>query len=39
MKPSTHDRIGVIGAGLGGLAAACTLAARGHKVVLFERNE
>ena len=39
MKPSTHDRIGVIGAGLGGLAAACTLAARGYKVVLFERNE
>jgi len=33
------QRIGVIGGGLGGLAAACTLAARGHKVVLFERNE
>ena len=32
------DRIGVIGGGLGGLAAACTLAARGHKVVLFEKN-
>jgi phytoene desaturase len=31
--------IGVIGAGLGGLAAACTLAARGHKVILFEKNE
>jgi diapolycopene oxygenase len=31
-------RIGVIGGGLGGLAAACTLAARGHKVVLFEAN-
>ena len=29
----------VIGAGLGGLAAACTLAARGHKVVLFEKND
>lgn len=38
MNPS-HQRIGVIGGGLGGLAAACTLAARGHKVVLFERNE
>src|SRR5271154_2549132 len=31
-------RVGVIGGGLGGLAAACTLAARGHDVVLFERN-
>ena len=31
--------IGVIGGGLGGLAAACTLAARGHRVTLFERNE
>ena len=29
----------VIGGGLGGLAASCTLAARGHKVVLFEKNE
>ena len=32
------NRIGVIGAGLGGLAAACTLAARGHRVVLFDKN-
>ena len=39
IKPSSPDRVGVIGAGLGGLAAACTLAARGYKVVLFERNE
>ncbi|MDP9122564.1 MAG: phytoene desaturase family protein [Acidobacteriota bacterium] len=31
--------VGVIGGGLGGLAAAVTLAARGHRVVLFERNE
>ena len=30
--------IGVIGGGLGGLAAACTLAARGHEVILFEKN-
>ncbi len=36
--PSPHP-IAVIGAGLAGLAAACTLAARGHKVVLFERND
>ena len=32
------NRIGVIGGGLGGLAAACTLAARGYDVVLFERS-
>jgi phytoene desaturase len=31
--------VAVIGAGLAGLAAACTLAARGHKVVLFEKND
>ncbi len=31
-------RIGVIGGGLGGLASACTLAARGYDVVLFEKN-
>jgi phytoene desaturase len=31
-------RVGVIGSGLGGLAAACTLAARGHRVTLIERN-
>ncbi len=31
--------VGVLGGGLGGLAAACTLAARGHEVILFERNE
>ena len=33
------SRVGVVGAGLGGLAAACTLAARGHKVTLFEKND
>ena len=32
------DRVIVIGGGLGGLAAACTLAARGYNVVLFESN-
>jgi phytoene desaturase len=34
MKP-----IGIIGGGLAGLSAACVLAARGNKVVLFERND
>jgi phytoene dehydrogenase-like protein len=29
---------GIIGGGLGGLAAACTLAARGHKITVLERN-
>jgi len=38
-RRSTSSRVGVIGGGLGGLAAACTLAARGHDVVLFEKNE
>jgi phytoene desaturase len=32
------ERIGVVGGGLGGLAAACVLAARGHAVTLFERS-
>ncbi|HEX2939569.1 MAG TPA: phytoene desaturase family protein [Rhodopila sp.] len=35
---SGQQRIAVIGGGLGGLASACTLAARGHAVVLFEKN-
>lgn len=30
--------IGIIGGGLGGLASACVLGARGYKVILFERN-
>src|SRR3954447_21124377 len=36
----THrtDRVGVVGGGLGGLAAACVLAARGYAVTLFERS-
>lgn len=38
MKTQQSERIGVIGGGLGGLAAACTLAARGYAVMLFERN-
>jgi diapolycopene oxygenase len=31
--------VGVIGSGLGGLSAACVLAARGYKVSIFEKNE
>jgi phytoene desaturase len=31
-------KVGVIGSGLAGLAAACTLAARGHQVEVFEKN-
>ena len=38
MTMSPKKRIGVIGGGLGGLAAACTLAARGYEITLFERN-
>lgn len=33
------DRIAVIGGGLGGLASAVVLAARGHKVTLLEKND
>ena len=32
-------KVGVIGSGLAGLSAACTLAARGHEVEVFEKNE
>ena len=32
------SRIAVIGGGLGGLAAACTLAARGYAVTVFEKS-
>lgn len=38
MSAPESARIGVIGGGLGGLAAACTLAARGYDVMLFEHN-
>ncbi len=36
---STLDPVGVVGGGLGGLAAACVLGARGHRVILFEKND
>jgi diapolycopene oxygenase len=38
MQNTQTGRVGVIGGGLGGLAAACTLAARGYQVLLLERN-
>ena len=38
MSKNNQNLIGIIGGGLGGLASACTLAARGYKVVLFETN-
>lgn len=38
MKQAKKGRIAVVGAGLGGLASACTLAARGYDVVLFDKN-
>ena len=33
------QRVGIVGGGLGGLAAACTLAARGHEVTLIDKND
>jgi phytoene desaturase len=39
MNGELSMRVGIIGGGLGGLAAACTLSARGHSVVLFEAND
>lgn len=38
MSTYHSSTVGVIGGGLGGLAAACTLAARGYSVVLLETN-
>jgi diapolycopene oxygenase len=38
MKSMDRSHVGVIGSGLAGLAAACTLAARGYSVVLFEKS-
>ncbi len=37
-EASNGQGIGIVGTGLGGLAAACTLAARGHRVTVFEKN-
>lgn len=38
MNSEKGANVCVVGAGLGGLAAACTLAARGYSVDLYERN-
>ncbi len=38
MSTDAKSRVVVVGGGLGGLAAACTLAARGHAVTLLERS-
>ena len=38
MRRHQSESVGIIGGGLGALAAAVTLAARGYRVVLFERN-
>ncbi len=38
INSTNEPRVGVIGAGLGGLAAAATLAARGYRVVCFDKN-
>ncbi len=37
-RAAKNLNVGVVGGGLGGLAAACVLAARGHRVRLFEKN-
>src|SRR3954454_15558672 len=39
VQEEMDQEIGVIGSGLGGLSAACVLAARGYKVTVFEKNE
>jgi len=39
IKASDSNRVGVIGSGLGGLAAAATLGARGHDVIVLEKND
>ena len=39
MVKSNSEKVLVVGGGLAGLASACTLAARGYKVELFEKND
>lgn len=38
-KAFLKKKIGIIGAGIGGLSAACRLAKDGHEVHLFEKND
>jgi len=38
MSHTKEGRIGIVGGGLAGLASACTLAARGYAVTLFEKS-
>lgn len=38
MQSETKEQIAIVGAGLGGLSAACTLAARGYSVTVFDKN-
>lgn len=38
-KDDSANQVIVIGGGLAGLTAACTAAARGHKVILLEKND
>ena len=35
---ASPQKIGIIGSGLAGLSAACTLAARGHQVTVFDKS-
>ena len=39
MRSDSNQSVGVIGSGLGGLSAACVLAARGYQVTVFEKND
>ena len=39
MVKSNNEKVLIIGGGLAGLASACTLAARGYNVELFEKND
>ena len=38
-RPRGQAPVAVIGGGLAGLAAACVLGARGHRVILLEKND